>query len=109
MAAAKVANTVLRNVRVIAINSRLGPDTTGEVSEDPTEATQTFEGPVRATLELDPRAAEVLVRAAASGPLTLTLRSDQDVTPGASDARRGANQAIRLTSPFWTSDYTPVQ
>ena len=104
----KTTRTILENVRIIALNTKLGPSLTGEANEDPTDATKVFEGPVRATLELDPRTSEVLVQAAANGALTLTLRPDQDASAEHADPQHGANQAIRLTSPFWTDAYSPA-
>ena len=104
----KVTRTILENVRVIAINAKLGPSLTGEVNEDPAETTKVFEGLARATLELGPKASEVLVRAAANGPLTLTLRPQGETSPAAYDPQNGANQAIRLTSRFWTDTYSPA-
>ena len=104
----KITRTILENVRVIALNAKLGPSLTGEVNEDPTDATKVFEGPARATLELGPKASEVLVRSAANGPLTLTLRPQDENGPAAEDPQHGANQAIRLTSRFWTDTYSPA-
>ena len=103
----KVTRTILENARVIALNAKLGPSLTGEVEADPAEAAKVFEGAARATLELSPKASEVLVRAAANGPLTLTLRPQEEQGPAMDDPQHGANQAIRLTSRFWTDTYSP--
>jgi pilus assembly protein CpaB len=101
-----ITRTVLGDVRVIAINAQLGPSTTGEATEDPSDASTVFKGMALATLELDPDAAEVLVRAAANGSLTLTLRPPGKDASTGSALRSGANQAIRLTSAFWNENYS---
>lgn len=99
-------HTVLANVRVLAIGSKFGPDTTGDANEDPETANEGFAGTTTAILELDPTDAEVLVKATNSGALTLTLRPpDQDDAPRQA-LRDGANQAIRLTSAFWRDDFS---
>ncbi len=102
----RVTRTVLSNVRVLSINAKLGPATTGE-AEDDAALGDVFTGLAMATLELDPRAAEVLVRAATSGELTLTLCPPVDVAEKALTAHNGANQSIRLTSTFWKDGYSP--
>lgn len=102
----RTTRTVLRDVRVIALNAELGPGTTGEAADDLEDASKVFKGMALATLELDPDAAEVLVRAAANGSLTLTLRPPTDNTTADSERHSGANQAIRLTSAFWSDTYS---
>ena len=92
---------------MLAINSSLGPQTTGEAPEDASEIGAVFEGMALATLELDPNAAEVLVRASAVGSLTLTLRPYSATLEPETDDRAGANQTIRLTSRFWKDSYSP--
>ena len=54
-----------------------------------------------ATLELDPIQTEILIGAATMGQLSFVLRSTLDAD--ASAGQSSANQAIRLTSPFWTN------
>ncbi|MBU1175703.1 MAG: hypothetical protein KKH72_09910, partial [Alphaproteobacteria bacterium] len=72
------------------------------------EAQRVFEGAARATLELDEKAAEVLVGAASAGSLTLTLRATSGFGQAGTEGRSGADQAIRLTSRFWTDNYSPA-
>ncbi len=107
-----VSQTILENVRVLAINSRLGETGTTGAPADPADPrTEIFTNDAIATLELDPARAEVLISAAMLGKLSLVLRSVTDFTTGDKIARSGANQAIRLTSPFWTKSVsqTPMQ
>jgi pilus assembly protein CpaB len=99
----KSSQTILHNVRVLAIDARLGgagqPREAGtdEMSVGP-EAEVFHDGAI-ATLALDPRQAEVIINATASGQLSLILRS---VTDFAEVDRSDINQKIRMTSPFWT-------
>ncbi len=103
----RMTRTVLRNVRVLAINAELGPATTGEANEDLAKIGEVFKGQALATLELNPTAVEVLVRAAASGRLTLVLRPLDDSAEVGSEQRDSTDQSIRLTSAFWTDGYSP--
>ena len=73
--------------------------------EDPaaTQA-QVFRDVAIATLALDPVQAEVVINAVGgSNKLTLVLRSMTDFGEPAKAVERNANQAIRMTSPFWTN------
>ena len=89
------SETILRNVRVLAIDARLG-------ETDPTGAPpEVFSNEAIATLELDPVQAEVIIAAATLGTLSLVLRSMQDFAE--SETIGAANQAIRMTSPFWAN------
>lgn len=101
------SNTILHNVRVLAIDSRLGetaapagpglPGPTGSMEPGQPE---TFTNQAIATLELDPTQAEMIISAAAHGQLSLILLSATDFN-GSSKSTSSANDAIRLTSPFW--------
>ena len=102
----QVSDTILQNVRVLAINSRLGEaGTTGapeQGSEDP--RAQVFSDRAIATLELDSAGAELIINATTLGTLALVLRPTVDTTdPGSAD-ERAANLAIRISSPFWSND-----
>lgn len=101
-AGGQVSDTILRNVRVLAINTRLGE--TGETGapadpEDP--RAEIFANEAIATLQLDPGQSEVIINAATSGRLTLVLRPFVDTAEAATVEERSANQAIRISSPFW--------
>lgn len=97
-AAGQFSETILSNVRVLAIDARLG-EAPGR--EDAAAGPSVFEGKAIATLELDPAGAEVLIGAANGGTLSLVLRSLLDFAEDGGDSRHAVNTAIRLTSPFW--------
>ncbi len=116
VAGRQVAQTVLSNVRVLAIAHRLGevgvpPTAEGDEESNPDEpsdegtAPATFSDGVIATLALDSDQAKIITSARNSGSLSLILRSISDFsTPRATDfEQQNANQQIRLTSPFWTN------
>lgn len=100
------SETILTDVRVLAINDRLGPthpdgSAASDAPADP--AGQKFSNTAIATLELDPTQAEVIINAATLGRLSLMLRATaDDKGTGASASERAANAAIRMSSPFWT-------
>jgi pilus assembly protein CpaB len=102
------SHTILRDVRVLAINTRLGTGPANaeqEASQDP--GSQAFANTAIATLELDPTQSEVIINATGLGRLSLMLRPTAETVPAAAadpaaDNERTANAAIRLSSPFWT-------
>ncbi len=92
------SETVLRNVLVLAINSEAAkPGAAGDPRDAP------FAGHAIATLALDPADADLVVSAASIGKLSLLLRSGIDAShpDTTAKARDSADQAIRLSSPFW--------
>ena len=97
--ARRVTETILRNVRVLALNGQLGPES-GDGQE---LAEGTFSGDTLATLELNTAQSELLVNAVATGQITLVLRSISDITDAQPIGQRTANQLIRSTSPFWSA------
>lgn len=107
---AQESHTILKDVRVLAINTRLGTGPAAAqqdaASQDP--GSQAFSDRAIATLELDPTQSEVIINATSLGRLSLVLRPTLDTPPAAaaadapSDSERSANAAIRLSSPFWT-------
>lgn len=102
------SHTILRDVRVLAINTRLGTGPAADASaetQDP--STQAFADKAIATLELDPAQSEVIINATTLGRLSLVLRPSVETPLAASadpaaDSERATNAAIRLSSPFWT-------
>lgn len=93
------SETILRNVRVLAIDSRTS---TPEPSPDaPPDEPEVFGSRAIATLELGPVESEVVINASTIGRLSLVLRPSIDETEAAEPAPLSANQAIRLSSPFW--------
>jgi len=100
------SDTILHNVRVLAINKRLGETgTTGAPADananDP--SANVFSNQAIATLALNPTQSEVIISAAATGKLSLVLRSLVDFPKAQADGQGAGNAAIRLTSPFWVS------
>lgn len=94
--------TILTNVRVLAINARLG--TQGAPAGSGNAQSDVFSGQAIATLELDPTQADVITAAASSGKLSLVLRPTGEAAPPATVEERAVNARIRLTSRFWTGD-----
>lgn len=101
----QVSTTILSNIRVIAINSALGKaerDAEGGEGEEKPKS-RTFSSAL-ATLSLDPRQAELVISATGSGQLSLVLRPTADVAEAqTADHSQAANEAIRLSSPFWAN------
>lgn len=92
----QVSETILSNVKVLAIGQRLGEmGTTGAPADPANPRAEIFSTATIATLELDPGQGETLVNAAATGSLSLALRSVADFNEP-DDARRPTNQPIRL-------------
>lgn len=98
------SRTILENVRVLAINARLGAPDAQAATANPEEGVLT--GDALATLELDPAQAELLI-SASNGQLSLVLRPAADTASPEDAARRAVNQNIRLTSPFWLQPPQP--
>lgn len=100
---AEASETVLRNVRVLAINARLGETGSTGASEEQESGRAPIFSEAIATLELDETGAQVVIGASSLGRLTLVLRAMSDFGEAENTGDLRANQAIRLTSPFWTS------
>lgn len=101
------SETILHNVRVLAINTRLGetgttgaPPPSDAATADP--SSQVFVDQAIATLALDPGQAEVVISASSLGKLSLVLLSMADFSKADTVDRGATNAAIRLTSPFWS-------
>lgn len=95
-------DTLLRNVRVLAINTRL--DKTSGAANTEGLDTSNFTGQAMATLALDPAQSELVAKAEAMGKLSLVLRSVADFSGVDAGSQNAANQAIRLTSRFWNTN-----
>ena len=92
------SETILHNVRVLAIDARLGAAPGSEAAKEP----EMFKGEAIATLALDTTQAEVIIGAGTVGRLSLVLRSILDFAEAEPAGQRPANQAIRISSPFWS-------
>lgn len=92
-------DTILRNVRVLAINANLGaPDGSAQTEDGSNKG---FSDQAIATLELNDTQSEVIIRASTMGKLALTLRSTADTPTAQAAEEQAANAAIRISSPFW--------
>jgi pilus assembly protein CpaB len=96
------SQTILTDVRVLAINARLGQSGATGAPDATDPKSEIFQNAAIATLELNPTQSEIIVNATQAGKLSLVLRSLSDSTGSANAADTAANQAIRMTSPFWT-------
>lgn len=90
-----ISETIVRNVKVLAINLRLGETGTTGAAPDPDVPNAAFQGGSIATLELDPQQGEAVINASKIGTISLALRSIADFA-AADDATRRSNQNIRL-------------
>jgi len=100
------AQTILSDVRVLAINAQLGSQAPPAGSGD--AKPNVFTGQAIATLELDPTQGNVITEAALVGKLSLVLRPTGDAVSADVARERAVNAAIRLTSPFWASGGAPT-
>jgi len=98
----QASDTILSNVRVLAINARLG-ETNADGTQTNTDGANpdVFTDQAIATLELDPTGAEVVINATTQGKLSLVLRSITDTGEASRASLSPTNRAIRLSSPFW--------
>ncbi|HEY8595052.1 MAG TPA: Flp pilus assembly protein CpaB [Devosiaceae bacterium] len=93
----EISETVLSNVRVLAIGKRLGETGATAQNADPNDPnTKMFDRQTIATFELDPGQAETVINAAAKGRITLILRSVADFGGGAEGASPRAGKAVKL-------------
>lgn len=92
----EISETILSNIKVLAIGKRLGEVGATGGNPDPNDpAAKTFDAQTIATLELDPIQSESLINAASVGRLSLVLRSVVDfVASDQPETRR--NQAISV-------------
>jgi len=97
-ATGQTSETILHNVKVLAINTRLGETgATGGQSDPEDPRTEVFADSAIATLELDPAQGEAVINASKIGTLSLALRSIADFRPAAGEANRRPNQqAVRM-------------
>ena len=97
----KTSETLLTNIRILAINTRLGEtgktggaeDANGDSTTDP--KAQVFANTAIATVELDPAQAETVVNATSLGKLSLALRSIVDFA-----ADPGDQTAMKRNAPI---------
>lgn len=94
----QVSETILQNVKVLAIGARLGETGATGAPENPDNPrAEVFSSQSIATLELDPIQGETVINASKIGSLSLALRSIADFAEDTSaPTRRASNQAVRV-------------
>jgi pilus assembly protein CpaB len=89
--------TILSDVKVLAINLRLGEaGTTGAPDTPDDPKSNIFQSTAIATLELTPGQGETIINAAKAGSLSLVLRSIADFASGPTVAQPDGTRAIRV-------------
>lgn len=90
------SETILSNIRVLAIGTRLGEaGTTGGQVDPDNPSSQVFESAEIATLEVTPAQSETILQSGSIGRLTLVLRSVADFGQTVADDNSGS-QTVRL-------------
>lgn len=94
----QISETILRNVKVLAIGHRLGETgTTGAPADPENPRTEIFSDLAIATLELDLAQGELIINASKTGTLSLALRSIADFQMDPSEAAAPPNnRAVRI-------------
>lgn len=93
----QISETILSNVKVLAIGTRLGETGTTGAPADPADPkADVFTADAIATLELNPVQTEVIINSAKIGSLSLALRSIADYAVGPGEVLQNANKAIRV-------------
>ncbi|HEV2513642.1 MAG TPA: Flp pilus assembly protein CpaB [Devosia sp.] len=102
-----ISQTILSNVKVLAIGTRLGEaGTTGEKANPEDPKADVFQGGTIATLELTPAQGEVIINASKIGVLSVALRSIADFKPSPGDDLQGS-RAVRMIRYGVGSDVMP--
>lgn len=93
-----ISQTILENVKVLAIGARLGETgTTGAPADPENPRAEMFADQTIATLDLDPVQGETVINASRIGTLSLALRSIVDFDEQPSETmRRSSQQAVRM-------------
>ncbi len=93
-----ISQTILNNVKVLAIGRRLGEvGKTGRPSDPEDPGADVFQDSTIATLELDPARGELLINASKTGTLSLVLRSIDDFAASTQTVQTEASaRAIRV-------------
>jgi pilus assembly protein CpaB len=95
-----VSQTILANVKVLALGTRLGQVNTStrkDAEKSNAAEVSTFSGNTIATLELSPSQGELIINATKLGTLSLVLRSIADFAQTDADALRNeTSRAVRM-------------
>jgi pilus assembly protein CpaB len=97
-ATGQVSETILRNVKVLAIGKRLGETgATGAPANPDDPRAEVFDDQTIATLALDPGQGELVINASKIGTLSLALRSIADFRIDADEnIARPSNRSVRI-------------
>jgi pilus assembly protein CpaB len=93
----QTSETILSNVKVLAVNARLGEvGSTGAPTDPNNPRAEVFADTAIATLELDPGQSETVINAGQLGKLSLALRSIVDFAQGPTTDRVQRNAPIKV-------------
>jgi pilus assembly protein CpaB len=93
----EVSQTLLSNVKVLALGTRLGEvGATGAPADPENPRAEQFAGATIATVELTPAEAEILINASQVGSLSLVLRSVADFNDKPGDMVQASNQTVKV-------------
>ena len=104
--AGKISQTILANVKILAINRRLGEaGASGSPADPENPSADVFQDSAIATLELTPEQGELVINSAQIGSLSLVLRSMADYQVAAEElVREASSRSIRLIKAGRDSD-----
>ena len=102
----KISQTILANVKILAINRRLGEAGTSGSPADPEDpSADVFQDAAIATLELTPEQGELVINSTQIGSLSLVLRSMSDYQVASEElVREASSRSIRLIKAGRDSD-----
>ncbi len=105
-----VSETILSNVKVLAIDRRLGEAGSSGAPTDPADPrADVFQKAAIATLELDPGQGELIINSAKTGTLSLSLRSITDFAATAEQLQQNTtSRSIRVIRAGRGSDTMPI-
>lgn len=100
-----ISETILSNVKVLAIGLRLGEaGTTGAPDDPENPRSNVFQDTAIATLELTPEQGETVINSSRIGTLTLALRSIADYAKSDEAEPQNGNRSIRMIRAGRNSD-----
>jgi pilus assembly protein CpaB len=101
-----VSQTILANVKILAINRRLGEaGTSGSPADPENPSADVFQDSAIATLELTPEQGELVINSTQVGSLSLVLRSMADYQVASEElVREATSRSIRLIRAGRDSD-----
>ena len=106
----QISQTILANVKILAINRRLGEaGTSGSPADPENPSADVFQDSAIATLELTPEQGELVINSTQIGSLSLVLRSMADYQVVSEElVREASSRSIRLIKAGRGSDVMTV-